>query len=59
MEDLQVQVLQIRRDGELDPVGGDYLVVGVAEHVEGQSVLLHRREAVVGRLGLMAISDAP
>jgi len=35
-----VQVLEVSRDGELDSVGGDDLLAGVAEHVEGQPGLL-------------------
>jgi hypothetical protein len=51
VEDLEVQVLQIRRDGELHPIGGDDLLVDVAQHVETEFVLLRGREAVVGGLG--------
>ena len=46
-------------DGELHPVGGDDLLVDVAQHVEGESVLLGAREAGSGAWGLIAMSDAP
>jgi hypothetical protein len=50
VKDVDVQVLEVGRQGELDLVGADDGLVRIREHIEAQLRLLGDGEAVIGAL---------